>query len=219
MFGTVVAVVSLLMLVLPGFIIVDLQRGRRASTAADSDWELILRALAYSLILHIAIIWWTSDLALKLQDGDWENHISAIAVYGAVAIVLIPVIVGMALNQLLLWSERQGPLKWWHYMLGGRDARSGWDYAFQRRKEGTWLLIHLKEDDRPIAGRYGRDSWAPQSPARRDNDLWLQEVWSVGDDGRPDSMIEPRQGMWISQSDIRMVFVIDLPLAKTPQSR
>ena len=60
MFGTVVAVVSLLMLVLPGFIIVDLQRGRRASTAADSDWELILRALAYSLILHIAIIWWTS---------------------------------------------------------------------------------------------------------------------------------------------------------------
>lgn len=213
MFTTLVAVVSVLMLVLPGFIIVDLQRGRRVSTAADSDWELILRALAYSMILHIVVSWWTRDLALKVEDGDWENHVGALALYSAVVIAVIPVTVGMLLNQVLLRAERKGPLHWWHYALGGRDARSSWDYIFQRLDLGTWLVVELKGDSPPIAGKYGRGSWISRSPAKDGNDLWIQEVWSVGEDGQPELMIEPQQGMWICRSDILMLFVIDPPVA------
>lgn len=214
MFGTLVAVVSVLMLVLPGFIIVDLQRSGRASAATDSDWELILRALAYSLILHIAVSWWTLDLALKVQDGDWENHVCAIAVYSAVVIGVIPVMVGMGLNQVFVRAERKGQLRWWHYALGGRDARSSWDYMLQRLKRGTWLVVKLKGDDGPVvAGMYGIDSWASQAPARDGSDLWLQEIWSVNEDGKPVAMIEPRQGMWVSRADVLSLFVIEPPVA------
>lgn len=203
------------MLVLPGFIIVDLQRSGRASAATDSDWELILRALAYSLILHIAVSWWTRDLALKVQDGDWANHVCAIGFYSAVVIGVIPVTVGMGLSLLLRRAERKGPLRWWHYALGGRDARSAWDYIYQRLTRGTWLVVKLKGDDdgAVIAGMYGTDSWASQFPAKDGNDLWIQEIWSVGDDGKPAAMIEPRQGMWISRADILSLFVIDPPVA------
>jgi hypothetical protein len=51
--------------------------------------------------------------------------------YGAVVLVLAPVAIGLALNELLLRAERSGEnLRWWHYALGGRDARHSWDFIF-----------------------------------------------------------------------------------------
>lgn len=126
-----VAVVSVLVLVLPGFVIVDLQRRKRASVAADSDWELVLRAI------------------------------------------------GLVLNALLIGAERSGSLKWWHYALGGRDARQAWDYIFQRLEtEGRWLVVKLASAG-SIAGKFGTESWVSQSPASGDHDLWLEEIWTV----------------------------------------
>jgi hypothetical protein len=64
---------------------------------------------------------------------------------------------------------------------------------------------------RAIAGKLGRESWASQSPALSGHDLWLEEIWTVDDYGRPSTMIQPRQGMWIARDDIEAVFVIDPP--------
>lgn len=211
MFTTLVAVISILVLVLPGFVIADLQRRRRASVAADSDWELVLRALSYSLILHLTVSPWTRCLVLKIEDGDWQDHLGALVVYGAVVLVLAPVGIGLGLNEILLRAERSGKnLRWWHYALGGRDARQSWDYIFQRIERGRWIVVKLKSG-RAIAGKLGKGSWASQSPAPGGHDLWLQEIWSVDDFGRPGSMIEPRQGMWVAREDIETLFVIDPP--------
>jgi hypothetical protein len=98
MFSTAVAVVSVLALVLPGFVIADLQRQERASVADESDWALVLRALSYSLLLHLAFSPWTKSLVLKLQDGDWPSHIGALIAYGLVVLAVAPVAIGLFLN-------------------------------------------------------------------------------------------------------------------------
>lgn len=142
MFTTLVAVISILALVLPGFVVADLQRRKRASVAADSDWELVLRALSYSLILHLVVSPWTRDLVLKIEDGDWDGHLGALVLYGGVVLVTVPVLIGLALNELLLSAERSGQnLRWWHYALGGRDARQSWDFIFQRMEAGRWIVV------------------------------------------------------------------------------
>jgi hypothetical protein len=210
MFSTVVAVASVLMLVLPGFVITDLQRQDRASIADESDWELVLRALSFSLLLHLAASPWTRTLVLDLQGGDWDQHVGELVVYGVVVLVVAPVLIGLALNRLLRTAERSGKLRWWHYALGGRDARQAWDFVFQRLDRGGWLVVKLKTA-RAIAGKLGRGSWASQSPAPGGHDLWLEEIWTVDDYGRPSTMIEPRQGMWIARDDIETLFVIDPP--------
>jgi Family of unknown function (DUF6338) len=210
-FTTLVAVISVLALVLPGFVIADLQRRKRASVAADSDWELVLRALSYSLILHLVASPWTRSLVLKVEDGGWQDHVSALVLYGAVVLVAVPVAVGLALNEVLLRAERSGQkLRWWHYALGGRDARQGWDYIFQRIEQGRWIVLKLASG-RAVAGKLGRGSWASQSPATSGHDLWLQEIWSVDDFGRPAAMVEPRQGMWVARESIEALFVIEPP--------
>jgi hypothetical protein len=212
MFTTVAAVISILVLVLPGSVIADLQRRKRASVAADSDWELVLRALSYSLILHIAVSPWTRALVLKIEDGDWHDHLNALVVYGVVVLVLAPVAIGLALNQLLLNAERSGQLRWWQYALGGRDARHAWDYAFQRLEaEGRWLVVKLTEAG-SIAGKFGKGSWVSQWPAPSGHDLWLEEIWTVDSAGRPATKVEPPQGMWIARDQIEALFVVDPPL-------
>ena len=212
MFTTVAAVISILVLVLPGSVIADLQGRKRASVAADSDWELVLRALSYSLILHIAVSPWTRALVLKIEDGDWHDHLSALVVYGVVVLVLAPVAIGLALNQLLLNAERSGQLRWWQYALGGRDARQAWDYAFQRLEaEGRWLVVKLREAG-SIAGKFGKESWVSQSPAPSGHDLWLEEIWTVDSAGRPATKVEPPQGMWIARDQIEALFVVDPPV-------
>jgi hypothetical protein len=119
--------------------------------------------------------------------------------YGAVVLVLAPVAIGLALNELLLRAERSGEnLRWWHYALGGRDARHSWDFIFQRISEGRWVVVKLK-NGRAIAGKFGKGSWASQSPATGGHDLWLQEIWSVDDFGQPSAMIEPPQGTWVAR--------------------
>ena len=78
MFTTLVAVISVLAFVLPGFVIADLQRRKRATVAAGSDWEVVLRALSYSLILHLIVSPWTRCLVLKIDEGDWHNHLESL---------------------------------------------------------------------------------------------------------------------------------------------
>lgn len=211
MFTTLVAVISILVLVLPGFVVADLQRRRRASVAAESDWELVLRALSYSIILHLLVSPWTRDLVLKIDDGDWYDHVGTLALYGAVVLVVAPVAIGLALNEILVRAERSGrSLRGWHYALGGRDARQSWDFIFQRIREGRWVVLKMRSG-RAIAGKLGKGSWASQTPASGGHDLWLQEIWSVDDFGQPGSMIQPRQGMWVARDDIEALFVIDPP--------
>jgi hypothetical protein len=117
----------------------------RASAAADSDWELVLRALSYSLTLHLLASPWTRALVLRLENGEWDRHLSSLVTYGLVVLLAAPVAIGLGLNELLRRAERSGRLKWWHYALGGRDARQAWDFVFQRLDAGRWRPTRVKE--------------------------------------------------------------------------
>lgn len=81
---TLIAVLSLLVLVLPGFIVAELASSRRASRGGRTDWELILRALWYALVLHLvaAASGWTlfvltPDFDRKQRRALWRRPLSS----------------------------------------------------------------------------------------------------------------------------------------------
>jgi hypothetical protein len=93
-------------LVLPGFIIADLAEARRAQRSARSDWELVLRALIYALVLQSLVLLTglttqlidTAGLLNHAKSGmtpTWEHHVHAIALYVVVVILLAPTIIGL----------------------------------------------------------------------------------------------------------------------------
>jgi hypothetical protein len=228
-FETVAGIIVGVSLVLPGFIIADLAEARRAQRPARSDWELVLRALIYALVLQSLVLvtgWttWLIDTAGLLQHAKsgarplWEAHVDAIALYVVVVILIAPTIIGLTLGWFLRRAERRGSLTWMHYALGGRDARDAWDYIFQRYGAG-FVLIHRKpgadEDGQFLVGKFGRASWAPQTPATS-RDIYFEEVWPADAHGRINDEFAVRRGVWLDSTQIDALFFIEPPDAPSP---
>ena len=193
--------------VLPGFVMADLAESRRATRAARSDLEMVLRGLLYALVLQaaVALTGWTGDLARDVESGGWQNHLEALALFGVVVAAVLPTIAGLALSWWLRRAEQVGQLRIWHYALGGRDYREAWDYVFGSRG-GAYLLLTVSENDAPrhFLAKYGKRSWASQAPTRP-QELYVEEVWPADVEGvvkASDLERHPPRGMWISAEKI-----------------
>jgi hypothetical protein len=223
-FNTVAAIIVAVSLVLPGFIIADLGEARRAQRLSRSDWELVLRALTYALLLQSIILltgWttWLIDTAGLLRHAKpgttpgWEHHRDAIALYVVVVIVIAPTIIGLMLGWILRRAESRGSLTWIHYALGGRDARDAWDYIFLRYGSG-FILVHLKPgaDERNpfLVGKFGRTSWAAQTPTTS-KDVYFEEVWPASADGQISKEFAVRRGVWLDSDQIDAMFFMEPP--------
>lgn len=202
--------------VLPGFVVADLAETRRATRAARSDLELVLRGLVYALILQgvVAATGWTDQIIDDVNGKDeWQDHVSELAVFALVVGVVIPTVAGLGLSWWLRRAEQAGKLRAWHYALGGRDHREAWDYVFGR-EQGTYLLFTLAQEDGPVhlLAKYGRQSWASQAPTRP-QEIYVEEVWPADADGMVEQKVLdriPPRGMWISTDKVERLEVLHL---------
>lgn len=152
----------------------------------------------------------------KLDDGAWHRHYWAVLLYVAVVVVAAPMLLGLALNEVLIGAERRdGQLRRWHYALGARDARDAWDYLFQRYHEhGAWVLVHLKAAPpagggaRVVIGRYGRGAAAGQSPVT-EHDLFLRDLWIADEAGSPVRRFDPPRSLWVAKSEIAELYLLE----------
>jgi hypothetical protein len=191
---SVVAVVSIVALVLPGFIALRVASGRRAQPTTIGDLELVLRALGYALFIHLLFvaIGWTPALVHRLSNPDkWADHRLEIVGFASaivVTAVLLGALMGWTLRRLV---TRPSPESGWHgvifHALGGQDSRDAFDYVFERRKRETNndFMVIVRTDggdgdrDGVYVGRYGANSYFGLTP--RPHDLYLEEMWKWDD--------------------------------------
>jgi len=166
----------------------------------------------------IGLTGWTPRLADDLDTGDqWREHVDAIALYLVVVILVVPTIIGLALNWFLRRAEVKGRLTTLHYALGGRDARLAWDYIFQRYGSG-FVVVTLKEgvDSRTphLVAKFGEGSWATMTPADC-RDIYFEEIWPADSTGQiAEQYVTPR-GMWLSTDQIDSLQFVDPPRDST----
>jgi hypothetical protein len=187
------------------------QRGRAVAVSRDGQ-STLLHALFYAVLINLIWSWRTWQLAQDLTGGNWQQHLSELVVWSILVLLVTPVVLGLAINSVLHRAEQRGTLSWWHYALGGRDARDAWDYSFQHAATtGGWVLVHLKGGDpeypRMVVGSYGKRSAVGQTPAA--HDLFLQELWSVDVAGNPVAPIEPPRGMWVAKDEIAEIYFLE----------
>jgi hypothetical protein len=225
---TLTALIALLLFVLPGFVLVQLQEAQRARRPSSGDLETVLRALFYAVVIQalIALTGWTGRIYDDVrQTGAWTHHAAAMALYVLVSAVVIPTIAGLLLSWLIKRSERGGELKWWALALGARDARHGWDRAFEQQlKTGAVLVVHpktpviaggdlslepeLAASWQTLIGVFGEQSWASRTPAQEGHDLWLERVEPGDATGGRIGTFEPPRGLWISRDEIAHLYVV-----------
>lgn len=111
----------------------------------------------------------------------------------------VPLIVGVALvffdqsERFYALTERMG-LRPVHH------TPTAWDYTF-RKREPSFALVHLN-DGSEIAGAWIDGSFA--SSTSGDRDVYLAQMFQVGDDGNWDEVVPPRS-ILICGGSIRMV--------------
>lgn len=175
---SIVGLVIAIALVLPGFVIVELSVVGRAQ-GPRSELELVLRALFYALLLHLAAAYWTADLVARIGTVDeWRNHLSALIPYVLVVLIAAPIGLGSLLGWYLRKTERcEDRPPWLYFALGARDAGSAWDNIFQRLSpSGAWIAIELRSGGL-VGGVIGEASAIGQSPTP--HDLYIQELWTA----------------------------------------
>jgi hypothetical protein len=214
---SIVGLIIAIAMVLPGFVIVELSVVGRAQ-GPRSELELVLRALFYALILHLMAAYWTACLVGQIGSPDeWRDHLDELIPYALVVLIAAPIGLGSLLGWYLRKAERcEDRPSWLYHALGARDAGSAWDNIFQRlTPSGAWIIVELKSDE-CIGGLIGSASAIGQTPTP--HDLYVQEIWTTEKDAKGvvnlREKIEPVQGIWLSESEIRSVRVIDPPYAE-----
>jgi hypothetical protein len=195
-------------LVLPGFIVAELSRVERASPTGQGDFELVLRALFYALLIHVAALPWTATLVRDIGGGEnWTHHVAALVPYAAAVLLVAPTLLGLALNRWLRSAEETGNLSWVHAALGARDARDGFDFGFGRLTERGRFVIVRRKDGTMLAATFGDRSWAGRAP--EPHDLYLEQVRSLSPDGEIGPPLEPEHAVWINADGVDSIFVAD----------
>jgi hypothetical protein len=215
MFSTVAAVVATTVFLLPGFIVADLAQRQRAGRRTLGDQRAVLRSLFFSVLFQLVVSPWTWHLAEDLQGDRWHEHYGEVALYVLIVVLIVPVVAGLLLNEVLVRAERgDGQLRRWHYALGARDARDAWDYTFQRyHDKGVWVLVHLKNapadgGTRIVIGQYGIGAAAGQSPVP-EHDLFLRDLWTADEDGKPVEPYSPPRSLWVAKTEIAELYFLD----------
>lgn len=216
MLNTAVSILAAIALLMPGFIIAELSVARSARSSR-SDLELALRALAYTLIVHLAFGFWTVHLVKTIGSPEhWVDHLVSISAYVGVVLVGVPVAVGAVLNRYIARVEAQdGPPNLFAAALGAGEARDAFDYAYQRwRKEGVYVIVelvdHAPELPRLVGGVFGRRSAVGQTP--QPHDIYLEALCIVEEDAdgvrRLAQRVEPERGVYIPAHRIARVDLV-----------
>ncbi|HYA15333.1 MAG TPA: DUF6338 family protein [Syntrophales bacterium] len=76
-----------------------------------------------------------------------------------------------------------------------------WDFVFAS-KESFWIIVHLK-DGKKIGGKYDTKSFTSSYPV--EEQLYIEEIWDLDEDGRFKQPVERSRGMIFFKDDILAV--------------
>lgn len=223
MLTSVVAVVALVVLVLPGFVCSRVAAGRRAQPTSITDLELVLRSLGYTLLIHGLYVasGWTPGLADRFMDaGDGWGDLRLELIGFTAAVLATAAIIGYWIGELLRWLERLGTT---HpkdsrgrvafaafHALGGQDARDAFDYVLERRRnrDKTFIVVLRvdpagADDDGLRVGLFGPQSYSGASP--RPHDVHLEEVWKFVGKGHLKRVTPPHEA-WYKPDQIKDIW-------------
>jgi hypothetical protein len=177
------------LLFVPGFISIKVY-GLLVPTAERNWGSSAVEAVSYGCI-NLAVFSWAAMIVAR--PGFFDSHPVACS-FILIGILLVapaiwPVVLLRLLRSRLIKNRVLDPIP------------TAWDSFFERRQP-CWVLVHLKDGGK-IAGLLGGNSYASSYPEKRD--LYLEEVWQIGESGHLEQRVGGTLGLWIDCDAFRML--------------
>lgn len=113
-------------------------------------------------------------------------------------LLIAPILEGM----LFAWLANSYLSKSFFQFLKPKNVRfipTAWDYVFSQEQR-LWILITLNDNSR-IGGFFGERSFVSEYPQAQD--IYLEQVWHLGDNGEFKTPVEKSVGCLIKMQDIK----------------
>lgn len=171
---------------IPGFISIKVYDLLVPSEQRDFSKSLF-EAIGYSSLNFAALFW----LIILIHSGNfYVNHKIWYFIFLFLIIFVAPVLWPI----LFLKSSSWRPIS--KYII--HPFQKPWDYVFSKR-EPRWVIIHLK-DGRKIGGKYDTNSFSSSYPS--EEQIYLEEVWELDDNGKFKKPIERSKGIIVLSKEI-----------------
>ena len=141
--------------------------------------------------MNFAALFWL--IALIQSDDFYRKHFILYALSIVLIMVVVPACWPFAFLKLSSWRPIARHLV--------HPIRKPWDYVFGKR-EPFWVIVHLHNGQR-IGGRFDVQSFASSDPA--DEQIYLEAVWVLDEQGRFLRPVERSRGIIIMKDEIRAV--------------
>ena len=173
----------------PGFVSIKVYR--RLVPSEKIDWSSnLFEALGFGA-LNFAV--WSWLIVYIHRDSFYAVHMVWYVVSWIVITVLAPAVWPVVFVKLARWRPVAG------YIVS--PIPRAWDYVFGLR-EPFWVLVNLENGTR-IGGRFGDRSFASAFPA--EEQIYIEEVWTVDEEGRFVEPVEGSRGIVVLGKDISSV--------------
>jgi len=152
--------------------------------------KCLFDAIGYSTLNFAALFW----LIIIIHSKNFYAHYK---IWYFICLFLIVFIIPILWPILLLKLSNNKRIA--QYI---RDPiQKPWDYVFGKR-EAFWIIIHLK-DGRKIGGRYDTNSFSSSYPS--EEQIYLEEVWKLDENGIFIEAIENSKGVIVSSKEISFI--------------
>ncbi|MDR1230197.1 MAG: DUF6338 family protein [Spirochaetaceae bacterium] len=171
-----------IMIVAPGFISLKIWGLIHPSRRIVFS-EVLYEAVFYGVLNYFLVVQWSTALALTSET------VIKVCIY-IISLVVVPVLLPIA----------------WKFILSCKFIKKriinpipkAWDVFFRRRKP-CFMIVHTK-NRQVIGGLYAYDSATSSYPESQD--LYLQEIWELDDEGKFVKQIDGTLGLLVSGDTI-----------------
>ena len=194
---------SFLLFLVPGFVAFKLDQQLRPQVVRSAT-DAILEIIAYSLVNDL--IWspiysFTTQTGFPHSWGPWLLTLMVVVISPALLTIFYSWLVDALANRGIIPSPISKP----------------WDHFFSRVAKGREIGVILTlKDGSQIAGIFRRPAFASSYPS--DEQLFLAETWSIGDDGGFAERIKDSLGLLIDKDDILLLEFYEWPQAGEGQA-
>jgi len=174
-----------LLFVVPGF--VAMKAHDLLIPAPTRNWgDSLIEVVSYSM-LNLGLLFWL--VAILQREGFQERH-PATYQAGMFVVVVVAPVVWAVLARFLRTSRLLR-----RFVL--HPSPTAWDFFFEQRRR-VWVLFHLSSG-KMLGGLLAEHSCASSFP--NDEDIYVEEVWKLDEEGRFLHRIEQTAGALIKRAE------------------
>lgn len=193
------AIIIIVLIFIPGYLFLQFTKQTVAFVSKEVDARYFFALVVWGGIIHATSAYWTLPIINWYQNEAMTENSWYILRWSLAVLIALPILLGRISSRLAA-STVADELIMKPFGFGfSKRIPSAWNYAILTGP--AFVRVHLT-DGTVVGGAYGAKSFADHES---EQDIFLQTVYNLDENGDFESEVPASGGVWIPRSSINYV--------------